>query len=90
MYLVVEFTDRHETALIPSTWLDGTSCAVWPPFKNTTKITNAAKEKALPGTDWKAYPIKELYKNGEYIFTLSNTLKFINAHLIFFNKTTIF
>ncbi|KAI0229467.1 hypothetical protein LSAT2_020110 [Lamellibrachia satsuma] len=66
MYLVVEFTDHHETAVIPSTWLDGTNCAVWPPFKNTTKITNAAKEKASPGTDWKAYPIKELYKNESY------------------------
>ena len=74
MYLVVEFTDDKETAVIPSTWLEGNMCAVWPPFKNTTKITNAAKDKIPPGANWKAYPIRELYRNGMYSQHFCNTI----------------
>ena len=69
MYLVVEFSDDKETAVIPSTWLDGNKWAVWPPFKNTTKITTTAKDKILPCVDWKAYPIGELYRNGMYTWS---------------------
>ena len=69
MYVIVEFTDDKETAVIPPTWLEGNRCAVWPPFKNTTKITTVAKVKIPPGVDWKAYPTRELYRNGMYTWS---------------------
>ena len=49
-------------------------CAVWPPFKNTTKIANAAKDKIPPGADWKVYPIRELYRNCMYSQHFCNTI----------------
>lgn len=65
MYLVVQFTNEKEIALIPSTWLDGDSCAKWPPYKNPDKINKAVKDKLLPESNWKSYPIEGLFGNCE-------------------------
>ena len=66
MYLLVEFTDSKEVAIIPDNWLDGTSCAVWPShIRMTSKLTGAVKQKCTPGKNWPAFPIKEMYRNGE-------------------------
>ncbi|XP_025091472.1 uncharacterized protein LOC112562426 [Pomacea canaliculata] len=66
MYLVVQFTNEKEIALIPSTWLDGDSCAKWPPYKNPDKINKAVKDKLLPESNWKSYPIEGLFGNSSY------------------------
>ena len=53
---------------IPANWLDGTSCALWPDnIKAPGRINNAVIEKVPPGESWPAYPIRELYRNGEIL-----------------------
>ena len=66
MYMLVEFTDEKNVAVIPDSWLDGTSCAVWPDdLKGPGQINRAVFEKVPPKESWPAYPIRELYRNGE-------------------------
>lgn len=70
MYLLVEFIDEKNLAVIPDSWLDGNSCALWPSWKNPTKLTNAVKKNVPPSEDWKAFPIKEIYRNGMIIIVV--------------------
>lgn len=67
MYLLVEFTDHHELAVIPDNWLEGTKCGLWPPYKNPTRVNRAVIQRE-PATDsWKAYPIRVFYKDGKLL-----------------------
>ena len=68
-YLVVEYTDNHEIAVIPSGWLDGSNCALWPPYKTSTRINQAVKQNEVAGSSWTAYPIKVMYKSGKLLNT---------------------
>ena len=68
MFLLVEFTDNAELAVIPDNWLDGTSCAVWPPFKSPSRIIKAVINREPSLDSWKAYPIRVLYKHGKYMY----------------------
>lgn len=67
MFLLVEFTESKELAIIPDNWIDsqGRQCALWPPFKNTVKLVRAVITKEPPLESWKSYPIRELYRNGK-------------------------
>ena len=65
MYLLVEFTDNSELAVVPDSWLEGSHCAVWPPYKSSTRLIKAVIHKEPPTESWKAYPIRVLYKNGK-------------------------
>ena len=66
MYILVEFLDDHEVAIIPDNWLSGTKCAAWPVhFKDTRKVESAVKNKLAPGDAWPALPIREMYRNSE-------------------------
>jgi len=67
MYLVVEYLDGNELAVIPDNWLDGTKCAVWPPYKSTARIMNAVTQREVPGENWKSLPIRELYRSRKFI-----------------------
>ena len=66
MFMVVEFTDDHSLAVIPSKWQDGNRCAVWPPYKSC-RADNAAKQQEMPGDHWQSYPIRVLYESGMYL-----------------------
>ena len=81
MFLLVEFTDQKELAVIPDNWQDGTRCALWPPFKSSSKVVKAVINKAPPLHSWKAYPIRVLYTSGK-----CKTLTF-NFHDVFINPT---
>ena len=67
MWLVVEFVDDNEVAVIPSNWIDGVE-AWGPPYRSTTRMMNAVKQKELPGTSWTSFRIKELYSSGKTCF----------------------
>lgn len=68
MWYVIEFTDDKEVAVVPDNWLNGTKCALWPPFKNSERIVKAIKAREDPGPNWAAYPMRELYHSGKLIF----------------------
>lgn len=70
MYILVEFTDNKELAVIPDNWREGTKCGLWPPYKTASRITRAVIQKEPPTDSWTAYPVREMYKNGIYIFAL--------------------
>ena len=66
MYLVVEYEDENLLAVIPENWLEGNSCALWPPYKDTKRIRNAAKDMEVPSDHWKSFPLKKvMYKTGK-------------------------
>lgn len=65
IYRVVEFTDEKTLAVIPSTWLDGISCALWPPYDDTTRCRNACRRREIPGDDWESFPIKEWFTSSK-------------------------
>ena len=68
MFLLVEFTDNAELAVIPDNWLDGTRCAVWPPFKSPSRLIKAVYSREPPLASWKSYPIRVLYKHGKQLY----------------------
>lgn len=71
MFILVEFTDQKELAVVPDIWLEGTSCAVWPNFTSESKLQRAVRSKQRPEDDWKAFPIRELYKHGKSVMLIS-------------------
>lgn len=66
MYLVVEFTEDNELAVIPEEWRSGLDCAFWPPYKSSTRIMNAVTQNEKPGSSWKVFPMRELYRSGMF------------------------
>ena len=66
MYVLVEYTDEQNVAVIPDNWLDGRSCALWPDdIKGPGKLMKAVVSKMTPRDSWRSFPIKELYRNGK-------------------------
>ncbi|XP_048248819.1 uncharacterized protein LOC124115800 isoform X2 [Haliotis rufescens] len=57
MYKVVLFTDDDELAVVPSNWLDGKGCCLWPPFKSSTKLTKAVINQEKSSETWRSYQI---------------------------------
>lgn len=80
MFLLVEFTDNHEIEVIPSNWLDGDSCAVWPTYKSSQKLSKAARCKETPEDDWKSFPIRVLYSNSKQ-YLLYHIVYMLNADI---------
>jgi len=74
MFHIVEFTDNRSVAVIPSNWLEGTSCAVWPVHYSSFRVMKAAKTREVPDDRWKAFPIRIIYDSGNLCksFTLAN------------------
>ena len=66
-YLVVKYIDSHEIVVIPSGWLNGNNCALWPPYKTSARINQAVQQNEVPGENWVAYPVKLLYMSGKFI-----------------------
>ncbi|KAK2170384.1 hypothetical protein LSH36_3g22062 [Paralvinella palmiformis] len=64
-YLVVKYIDSHEIVVIPSGWLNGNNCALWPPYKTSARINQAVQQNEVPGENWVAYPVKLLYMSED-------------------------
>lgn len=73
MWLVLDFTDAKEVAVVPEIWTDkeGTYCVVWPPYKTSSRIMSAVRQEELPTLTWRSYPYKELYRSGMYVLSFS-------------------
>ena len=67
MWLVVEFTEERDTAVIPDCWTKG-GTAWWPPYKSMTRIMAAVKQKEVPGAAWDSHQYIELYRSGNIFF----------------------
>jgi len=66
MYLLVEFVEDKEVAVIPDTWLDG-EFAKWPSHVRSTLKTNLmVKQKTSPEKWWSSFPVRQLYQHGMY------------------------
>ncbi|KAL5020205.1 hypothetical protein ScPMuIL_003097 [Solemya velum] len=66
MFLLVEYTDENELAVISDTWLDGNSCALWLPYKSSSRVMNAVRQEEHPGAYWKSFPMRELSRSEIY------------------------
>lgn len=64
MYLVVEFIDSNDVAIIPSTWKISLYEAWWPPYHSSTRIYTATRNKEIPKEGWSKYSIKIMYESG--------------------------
>ncbi len=65
MWLVVEFTEDRDTAVVPDCWTVG-SMAWWPPYKSMMRTMSAVRKKELPGADWQTFAYRELYRSGNH------------------------
>ncbi|XP_060565983.1 uncharacterized protein LOC132725006 [Ruditapes philippinarum] len=65
MYILVEFTEQKEISVVSSNWVSDNN-SVWPPFKSSSRMRKAIEAKMIPGDDWEAYPVRELYRNESY------------------------
>ena len=61
---VVVFTDKNVVAIVPSSWLDGNSCCLWPPYASSFKNRKAVQKQEAQD-DWKLYNIRVV---GEAIY----------------------
>jgi len=64
MFLVVEFIDTKELAVVPLEWLSSESMeqCLWPPCKTDQGIKKLAKNHAMPDNSWKEYRIRQVGK----------------------------
>ena len=72
-YVLVEFTENSEVAVIPDAWLkeDGLF-AYWPPYKSSSRVMAAVKQQEHPSSSWEPYRYKELYRSRESLSHSSN------------------
>ena len=91
MYAIVSFDNEKETGFIPLNWLvnpvatnnigklieDRTVLqCYWPPWKNTTKVTKAIRDRIDPCTDWVKYKMRLLGLAGKYFIIVIQKLIF--------------
>ena len=65
-YTVAEFADGIYS--VSSTWLktvDDELVCLWPPYRELSTVTLAAKKQDIPADGWQAYPVKALLTTGE-------------------------
>ena len=85
MYFVVEFADENVLAVIPDNWLDtaGNSCVLWPPYKDDKRVMNAARNREVPGDQWKSFPLrKTMYKTGKFVSLFSGIIAKAHCFII--------
>ena len=54
-------------AIVPSSWLDGNSCCLWPPYASSIKNRKAVQKQEEAQENWKSFPIPFLGQVGPYI-----------------------
>ena len=62
-FMVVEFIDTHETAVVPDNWLDkARQTSWWPFYKDARRISNAVLRQEIPNAEtWDHYAIRVMY-----------------------------
>ncbi|KAJ8018127.1 hypothetical protein HOLleu_44058 [Holothuria leucospilota] len=65
-FLVVEFLDEHAVEVVRASWMIGTEKCLWPPVRCGSNIAKYVREVITPGSDWKAYPVREMYRTKSY------------------------
>ena len=81
-FKVVVFTDENVVAIVPSSWLDGISCCLWPPYASSIKCRKAVQKEEEARDDWKSFPIRVLGEAGLYITVYVCILLHISRHLL--------
>ena len=66
-FKVVVFSDENVVAIVPSSWLDGNSCCLWPPYTSSIKSRKAVQKQEEVQENWKSFPIRVLGQIGPYI-----------------------
>ncbi|XP_064460226.1 uncharacterized protein LOC135370411 [Ornithodoros turicata] len=66
VYSVVHFEENDEVSVVPSSWLIGNHKVMWPPYKNTNKITIAIKRREKPSHHWKEHRSRVLCECDTY------------------------
>ena len=57
MYVVIEFPLSNEVAVIPTEWMVGKNCALWPPY-DSGKARLACINKEWPGANRQSFAVK--------------------------------
>ena len=60
--MIVEFPSSNEIAIIPTEWMVGKNCALWPPY-DSGKARLVCINKERPGANWQSYAVKIMYKS---------------------------
>lgn len=76
-FLLVEFLEAKDVAVIPSSWLVSKDTAVWPPYHSSTRIDYAVRNRNSPSTEWAKYSVKIMYESGTvYAFYVSQEFSY--------------
>ena len=74
VYVIVEFKNSAEIALVPINWLCDENSVKWPPYKTSTRVNNAVIKKEPPSDTWSNQEIERvLYRNGKNLL-ISNSM----------------
>lgn len=63
-FLLVEFLETKDVAVIPSSWLVRKDKALWPPYQSSIRLNNAVRNSDSPSTEWTKYSVKIIYESG--------------------------
>lgn len=61
-YVVKFINEKNVIEVIPSKWIINFEKCFWPNNFGTQKLLLAIKNKSIPSSDWKSYPIKVISK----------------------------
>lgn len=64
MFSVAHFIESDDVAVILSSWTKNGK-VYWPPFKSTTKVTAAIKDKANHSQEWEQFTCRVLSTTGK-------------------------
>ena len=81
---MVVFTDQNVVAIVPSSWLDGNSCCLWPPYASSFKNRKVVQKQEEAQDDWKSFPVRVLGKVGLYITIYISVYIFMKRYIFLF------
>ena len=71
MYLVVEFLDTKDMAVVPKSWCIGTDSqqltVSWPPHRDPCKLNKLVRDNAVPISQWNQYIARRIASSGMYM-----------------------
>jgi len=70
MYVVVEFLDTKDMAVVPNSWCISTNSeqltVSWPPHRDPSKLNKLVTENAVPMKNWDKYKARKIASSGMY------------------------
>ena len=71
MYLVVEFLDTKDMAVVPKSWCIGTDSqqltVSWPLHRDPCKLNKLVSDNAVPISQWNQYIARRIASSGMYM-----------------------